>query len=362
VEPAIFGTLLENALDGRQRSGLGAHFTPRSFVERLVLPTVMEPLRAEWDGTKAGAYEQEQRGDRPAAAAIVRAFHARLCAIRVLDPACGSGNFLYVTIELMKRLEGEVLDLLASLDPGEGDRFELTGASVDPHQFLGLEKNPRAVPVAELVLWIGWLQWHFRTRGDAPPAEPILRDFHNIQEADSLLTYTHEEPERDRLGGLVSRWGGRTMLHPITGEQIPDPSDRVPVMRPIGAKQTRWPDADFIVGNPPFIAGKDLRDELGSGYAEALWRIYPEVPRSADLALHFWWRAAQCLKPAIPDQGRRTRRRAYVQTRRFGLITSNSLRQVFCRRVVEAAMKGSLPLHLAFAIPDHPTGGSSAKM
>jgi type I restriction-modification system DNA methylase subunit len=106
--------LLENALDGRQRSELGAHFTPRSFVERLVLPTVMEPLRAEWDGAKAGAYEQEERGDRPAAAAIVRAFHARLCAIRVLDPACGSGNFLYVTMELMKRLEGEVLDLLAA--------------------------------------------------------------------------------------------------------------------------------------------------------------------------------------------------------------------------------------------------------
>ena len=106
VEPAIFGTLLENALDGRQRSELGAHFTPRSFVERLVLPTVMEPLRAEWDGAKAGAYEQEEKGDRPAAAAIVRAFHARLCAIRVLDPACGSGNFLYVTMELMKRLEG----------------------------------------------------------------------------------------------------------------------------------------------------------------------------------------------------------------------------------------------------------------
>lgn len=141
VEPAIFGTLLENALDDRQRAQLGAHFTPRSFVERLVLPTVMEPLRAEWDGVKAGAYEQEDRGDRAAAAAIVRAFHARLCSVRVLDPACGSGNFLYVTMELMKRLEGEVLDLLASLDPGEGDRFDFTGASVDPHQFLGLKKT-----------------------------------------------------------------------------------------------------------------------------------------------------------------------------------------------------------------------------
>jgi hypothetical protein len=354
VEPAIFGTLLENALNGRQRAELGAHFTPRSFVERLVLPTVMEPLRVEWDGAKAGAYEQEQRGDRPAAAAIVRAFHARLCAIRVLDPACGSGNFLYVTMEMMKRLEGEVLDLLASLDPGEGDRFDLTGTSVDPHQFVGLEKNPRAVPVAELVLWIGWLQWHFRTRGNAPPAEPILRDFHNIQEADSLLTYTQEEPERDRHGDPVSRWGGATTLRPITGEKVPDPSDQVLVMRPIGAKQATWPEADFIVGNPPFIAGKDLREELGTGYAEALWAAYPKVPKSADIALFFWWRAAQYLKAGQPEADKKSRRKPAGRTQRFGFNTSNSLRQVFCRRVVAAAMEGPAPLHLVFAVPDHP--------
>jgi hypothetical protein len=354
VEPAIFGTLLENALDPRQRSELGAHFTPRSFVERLVLPTIMEPLRAEWDGAKAAAYEQEERGDRAAAAATIRAFHARLCAVRVLDPACGTGNFLYVTMELMKRLEGEVLDLLTSLDPGEGDRFELTGVSVDPHQFLGLEKNPRAVPVAELVLWIGWLQWHFRTRGNTPPAEPILRDFHNIREADALLAYTREEPERDGKGDPVTRWGGRKMLHPITGEEVPDPSDRVLVLRPVGAKQAAWPDADFIVGNPPFIGAKYLREELGTGYTEALWHAYPKVPKSADLALHFWWRGAQCLKPVRPQPGRSSRRKPMGRAQRFGFITSNSLRQVFCRRVVAAAMEGPAPLHLVYAIPDHP--------
>ena len=259
-----------------------------------------------------------------------------------------------------------MLDLLASLDPGEGDRFELTGTSVDPHQFLGLEKNPRAVPVAELVLWIGYLQWHFRTRGNTPPAEPILRDFRNIQETDALLTYTREEPEHDRRGDLVTRWGGRTTLHPITGEAVPDPTDRVLVMRPVGAKQTIWPDADFIVGNPPFIAGKDLREELRSGYTEALWAAYPKVPRSADLALHFWWRAAQCLKPLVAERGKRSRRRTAGRTQRFGFITSNSLRQVFCRRVVAAEMEGASPLHLIFAIPDHPwtdgTGSAAVRI
>ena len=351
VEPAIFGSLLENALDAKQRGELGAHFTPRAFVERLVLPTVMEPLRTEWDGVKAAAVAKAEAGDRPGAATLVRAYHARLCAVRVLDPACGTGNFLYVTLELMKRLEGEVLDLLADLVPGEGDRLEMAGASVDPHQFLGIEKNPRAVPVAELVLWIGWLQWHFRTRGNAPPAEPILRDFRNIQEGDALLTYDRAEPDRDAAGAPLTRWGGRTKPHPITGEEVPDETDRVLVLRPVAPKVTAWPAAEFIVGNPPFIAGKDLRAELGGGYAEALWAAYPKVPASADIALHFWWKAAQALREGKPVKGRATP----AVTRRFGFITSNSIRQVFCRRVVAEAMADpKAPLHLVFAIPDHP--------
>lgn len=347
VEPAIFGTLLENALDPKQRGELGAHFTPRAFVERLVLPTVMEPLRAEWDGVKAAAVLKAEGGDRAGAAALVRAFHGRLCAVRVLDPACGTGNFLYVTLELMKRLEGEVLDLFADLAAEGGDAqqagMDMAGASVDPHQFLGIEKNPRAVPVAELVLWIGYLQWHFRTRGAAPPAEPILRDFRNIREGDALLTYEREEAERDAKGDAVTRWGGRTKLHPITGEDVPDETDRVLVLRPVGAKPTEWPEADFIVSNFPFVAGKDLRAELGAGYAEALWEAYSKVPASADLAMFFWWKAAQAVaKGKVPV------------TRRAGFITSNSIRQVFCRRVVAGATEGKAPVHLVFAIPDHP--------
>ena len=103
VEPAIFGTLLENALTLRQRSELGAHFTPRAFVERLVLPTVIEPLRAEWDGAKAAA-DRALADNRPeVAAGHLRDLHGHLCNVRVLDPACGTGNFLYVTMELMKR-------------------------------------------------------------------------------------------------------------------------------------------------------------------------------------------------------------------------------------------------------------------
>ncbi len=284
MEPAIFGTLLENALTADARGQLGAHFTPRAFVERLVLPTVMEPLRARWDGASAASFARLQAGDRAGAADALRAFHGWLCGVTVLDPACGTGNFLYVTMELMKRLEGEVLDALANLAPGEGDRLALAGASVDPHQFLGLEKNPRAVPVAELVLWIGYLQWHFRTHGAAPPAEPILRDFRTIQHADALLASDGEELVRDAAGQPITRWDGRTTKpHPITGENVPDETARMETMRPVRPRMAAWPEADFIVGNPPFIAGKDLRAELGDGYATALWRAYPDVPPSADL-------------------------------------------------------------------------------
>ena len=343
VEPAIFGTLLENALSPRQRGQLGAHFTPRAFVERLVLPTVMEPLRAEWDGFKASSYARLEAGDRDGAAALLRDFHARLCAVRVLDPACGTGNFLYVTMEMMKRLEGEVLDALANVVAGEGDRLALAGVSVDPHQFLGLEKNPRAVPVAELVLWIGYLQWHFRTLGTAPLAEPILRDFRNIRETDALLDHDGEELTRDARGVPVTRWDGRSLRpHPITGEDVPDDTMRVEVTRLVKPRMATWPQADFIVGNPPFIAGKDLRAELGEGYAGALWTTYKKVPKSADLALFFWWKAAQAVTQSKGS------------TRRFGFITSNSVRQTFCRRVLAEAMTARRPLRLVFAIPDHP--------
>ena len=135
------------------------------------------------------------------------------------------------------------------------------------------------MPVAELVLWIGYLQWHFRTHGTAPPAEPILRDFRTVQHADALLASDGEELVRDATGRPVTRWDGRTTKpHPITGEDVPDEAAQVEMMRPVRPRLAAWPEADFIVGNPPFIAGKDLRAELGDGYATALWRAYPDVP------------------------------------------------------------------------------------
>ena len=168
VEPAIFGTLIERALDPRERHALGAHYTPRAYVERLVRPTIEEPLRADWDVVQAEVRQLVAAGKEEAAKKAVRAFHQKLCSLRVLDPACGSGNFLYVSLDLFKRLEGEVLGMLAGL--GETQKLLHMETVRDPAQFLGIEIKPWAKEIAELVLWIGYLQWHFKTYGKSLPS------------------------------------------------------------------------------------------------------------------------------------------------------------------------------------------------
>jgi hypothetical protein len=206
VDPSIFGTLQEQALDPEERKRLGAHYTPRAYVERLVVATVIEPLREDWRNVQATAEIKRASGDLKGAAAEVQAFHEKLCETRVLDPACGTGNFLYVSLELMKRLEGEVLEALLDLGGQEALRG-LGSHSVDPHQFLGLEINPRAAAIAELVLWIGYLQWHFRTKG-GPPDEPILRAFKNIhtgQECRSDMGRRSNPEDRRWQGNLSDR-------------------------------------------------------------------------------------------------------------------------------------------------------------
>lgn len=352
VEPAIFGTLLERALDKRQRHKLGAHYTPRAYVERLVVPTLMDPLRADWQDVQAAALTLAGQGRQDQARDTVRDFHTRLCDIRVLDPACGSGNFLYVALELMKRLEGEVTALLADLGEDQG-ALSLAGHTVDPHQFLGIELNPWAAAVAELVLWIGYLQWHFRTHGTASPAEPVLRDFKNIENRDAVLTWDGTRPRLDTAGQPVTRWDGvNTITHPVTGDQVPDPQARAQVLDYLKPTPATWPQAEFIIGNPPFIGkGAILREALGDGYAEALWAAYPQMPQSADFVM-FWWDKAALAARAWKPAADKSRARG---TRRFGFITTNSLRQTFNRKVLEPHLNASkTPLSLTFAIPDHP--------
>ena len=300
VDPSIFGTLLEQALNPADRARLGAHYTPRAYVERLVIATVIEPLREKWNSVQ-GSLEL----DSDDALERVRAFHQELCELRILDPACGTGNFLYITLELLKRLEGEVLDTIERLGGQEALRLETF--TIDPHQFLGLEINPRAAAIAELVLWIGYLRWHLRTRGEAP-TEPILREFRNIERRDAVLAHDGV----DAKGNYIN-------------PRRPD-----------------WPEADYIVGNPPFIGNKRMREYFGESYLKALWKAHRGVPQSADFVMFWWDRAAEILA------------RNSSRLRRFGLVTTNSISQTFNRRVLDKHIKGKDAITLAFAVPNHP--------
>jgi hypothetical protein len=207
---------------------------------------------------------------------------------------------------------------------------------------LGIEVNPRAAVIADLVLWIGYLQWHFRTRGQVQPPIPVIRNFHNVKEADALITWTKCEPALDKEGRPITVWDGATKkTHPTTGELVPDESARIPVEEYSGVKKAKWPEAEFIVGNPPFIGGKDIRAWHGDGYAKAIREAYTDVPESADFVMYWWHKAAELARAS--------------RVRRFGFVTTNSITQVFDRRVVAQNLDATKdPLSIVFAIPDHP--------
>jgi hypothetical protein len=385
VEPSIFGTLLVRALDPRERHKLGAEFTPRSYVERLIRPTIIGPLREEWEAVRvaaatlheeadqaqdkaddieadakvklaAGASEEAKKLGAEAARlrkesskldaealAQVVAFHRYLCNLTVLDPACGTANFLYVTMEHMKRLEAEVLELIAALGGNTG--MEMQGFRVRPEHFIGLEINQQAVAIAELVLWIGYFQWQRKTTGKADTGDrPLLPKEKSIFEQDAVLAYDERIPRRDpETGQILTLWDGHTTKpHPITGKPVPDESARVVLFDYVNPRRAEWPQADFIVGNPPFIGASRMREALGDGYTEALRKTWKgDVPESADFVMFWWRKAAELVRDG--------------KAKRFGFITTNSIHQTFNRRVIEPFLSDpEKPLHLAYAIPDHP--------
>ncbi len=301
----------------------------------------MEPLRADWDGVRGAAATLIEEGKADEAKAFVEAFHSRLAQTKVLDPACGTGNFLYVAMARMKELEGEVLDLLVELGD---DQYvaELTGHTITPENFLGIEINPRAAAIAQLVLWIGYLQWHFRVNGaDRTPPEPILRDVKTIENRDALIEWDEKVAELDEAGNPVTRWDGETTKeHPVTGKKVPDETARVEVYRFVKPRAAKWPTADFIVGNPPFIGSKRMPLRLGKPYVDALRIAHSDVPGSSDFVMFWWQRCAELAKASA--------------LRRFGLITTNSIGQSQSRRVLQRAMSGRQPVQILFAIPDHP--------
>lgn len=334
VEPTIFGTLLTRALDPTERHKLGAEYTPREYVERLVRPTIDEPLRERWALVQAEVIQLRERGrpiDKKRAVARLRKFHEWLRGLRVLDPACGSGNFLYVALATIKSVELEVLREIEAIT----GMAELTVEEVGPWQFHGIEIKPWARELAELTLWVGYYQWWRQTHGHTLPPEPVLRETGTLECRDAVLAWSgiREDPSREEADPTPR------IVSPRSGEVVPDPEAKRPYHVHIDPQMAAWPEADFVVGNPPYMGQARMRESFGEGYVDALRETYVDVPDTADYVMYWWYRAAVAV--------------AGGRTIRAGLITTNSIRQRQNRQLLMTARE-ELGVRVAWAVPDHP--------
>jgi len=286
IEPAIFGTLFERSLDPAKRSQLGAHYTSRDDILLIVEPVLMAPLRRRWVAVQEEAQAIIARRDAASGGARTRhqqalerlllAFTDEIAAVRVLDPACGSGNFLYVALKRLLDLWKEVSTFAAT--SGVAGLLPYT---VGPQQLYGIEINVYAHELASVVVWIGYIQW-LHDNGFGIPDSPILKPLHNIRRMDALLAY-------DDAG------------------------------RPV---EPAWPAADVVIGNPPFLGGNRVRQQMGDIYVNDLFRLYQGgVPAFADLVC-YWFERARVLI-------------AGGNIRRAGLLATNSIRGGANRRVLE---------------------------
>jgi type II restriction/modification system DNA methylase subunit YeeA len=300
IEPTIFGTLFERGLDPDQRTQLGAHYTDRVSILRLVEPVLMAPLRHDWADTQAKITPLVLASRKVTARTppdrnperIFRAFLERLRAIRVLDPACGSRNFLYISLQLLKDLEYEAIQW-GSLVLRIPQEFPQVG----PQNLLGIEINPFAAELARVTIWIGQIQWML-SHGLGHPRGPVLQPLNNIREQDALL----------------------------------DLSD------PTKPQEAEWPAADVVVGNPPFLGGKLLRTGLGDKYVDQLFEVFAgRVPAEADLCV-YWHEKARAQVEAH-------------RLKRAGLLATQGIRGGANRGVLERIKRTG---DVFFAYADEP--------
>ncbi|MBN1491860.1 MAG: class I SAM-dependent DNA methyltransferase [Phycisphaerae bacterium] len=277
VEPAIFGTLFERSLDPDTRAQIGAHYTSREDILLVVEPVVMAPLREEWEQVKADVATALQRRDtaktkatatkaRQVAEKRLQDFVERLASVRILDPACGSGNFLYVAIQRLLELEKEVITFAARPEISLG-----LFPHIRPTQLHGIEINPYAAELAQVVIWIGYLQW-MRDNGFIAPSRPILEPIQSIQCRDAILAWEDEE------GRPIPAWRA--------GARCRGPA--------------AWSQADFIIGNPPFLGSKLFRQQgLEDDYIQAMYASF-DLPNTSDLCC-YWFESARQVIAAQPE-------------------------------------------------------------
>ena len=273
IDPSILGTLFERGLDPAKRAQLGAHYTDRDKIMQIVDPVVVRPLLKEWEAARAEIALLLERADvagsqgqktrlRGRAEQQLRAFLDRLRDFTVLDPACGSGNFLYLALHALKDIEHRVQLEAESMGLQRG--FPAVG----PANVKGIEINPYAAELARVSVWIGEIQW-MRRNGFSGARRPFLEPLDTIECRDAILNPDGSEPE--------------------------------------------WPQADVVIGNPPFLGGKLLRSVLGGAYVEALQRLYgSRLHGEADLVCHWFDKAGRLV--------------ADKKLARAGLVATNSIR------------------------------------
>ncbi len=168
----------------------------------------------------------------------------------------------------------------------------------------------------------------------------MLREYNNIEYLVAVLAWDRTEPDMDKDGKVRTRWGGRVMKSAVTGEDVPDATDQVTILKYINPRQAVWPEADYIVSNPPFIGNSRMRETLGDGYSETLRKAYKDVPDTVDFVMYWWHKAADLVRND--------------KVGRFGFITTNTITQVRQRKVIDFHQTQKNSVDLIFAISDHP--------
>lgn len=305
VNPTIFGTLFEGALDENKRAQLGAHYTSEEDIRLVVEPVLMEPLNRLWAEIQAEAeplLQKYLKGGTPRATQEAQErlvqlhdqMMSRLEQTRVLDPACGSGNFLYMSLRAMKDLEARARKFFEPL----GLRFRDV---VTPRQLYGIEKDEFAARLAQVVVWIGYLQWRYEDEGMLHPRLKSSSRPHPKELPHPILQdkYHPDEPDHIQCADAILRYDAEGKPY-----------------------EPEWPEVDVIMGNPPFLGGSRLRSELGDQYLENLWRLYEgRLPGFSDLVCYWFERARLQI-----EQGK---------ARRAGLLATNSIRGGANRVVLE---------------------------
>ena len=296
IQPSIMGTLFERALEPEQRSQLGAHYTSEDDIRTLVEPVLMAPLRREWStlkgelaaATKKRKVSKDQRE-------TLAAFLKKLSATTVLDPACGSGNFLYVALQLLLDLEKEVITFATMLD------LEFK-PKVTVQQLKAIEINPYAYELAQVSVQIGFLQWR-RDNGFDNDRTPVLQVLDGFENKDALMHETFRKKPKNLKKAREEEHQSQDELFKVYIERA-------------------WPECEVIVGNPPFLGTKKLRGELGDDYVEELFKMYGNrIPNFSDLCCYWFEKARDLIE--------------HKKCNRVGLLATQGIRGGLNREVLK---------------------------